>query len=209
MKHNPESVLEASLLSCSRGDNLLFENLNFSIKAGEIHQIQGVNGAGKTSLLRILCGLSQPESGSLSWKGQNIEQQREEYCGDLLFIGHQNGIKSELTPTTNLVSFTSIHGSVENPDIESILNSVGLYGHENTPCRFLSAGQKRRVAIARLYLSTAQLWILDEPITALDVEGIEKFQHRLEEHANQGGMVILTSHQDLQFGGVSARSITL
>ena len=209
MKHRSDSVLEAKQLSCIRGDNLLFEGLNFTVNAGEIHQVHGVNGAGKTSLLRLVSGLSEPESGTISWNKADIHEQRETYTEDLLYLWHLPGIKTELSPSQNLKAIAVTHGADPAVDINDVLATVGLYGYEDTPCRFLSAGQKRRVALARLYFSTAQLWLLDEPATALDVKGVATFQERLEHHAKQGGMVILTSHQPLEFGSVKSKGIQL
>ena len=209
MKYPESSILEARGLSCIRGDTLLFENLNFEVCAGEIHQIHGANGRGKTSLLRIICQLSLSESGILSWNGVDIQEQRDEFFTQLTYIGHHNGIKAQLTPLENLDSHTQITGCREGLDVVDVLSKVGLYGYEDIPTRHLSAGQKRRVAIARLYLSNAQLWVLDEPATALDTNGIAEFQKLLEFHVRHGGMVLITSHQPLKFGEIETGRIEL
>jgi heme exporter protein A len=203
------STLDIEELCCVRGDNQLFEGLSFSVGVGDICQVHGANGSGKTSLLRILSGLSLPESGEVRWNGEPIDELREVYRACLSYIGHHNGIKGELNALENLQTARSLHPSRMDIDPAGALDKVGLYGYEDIPCRYLSAGQKRRVAIARLLLSAAQLWILDEPATALDNDGVVAFQQLLETHAAAGGMVVITSHQPLQFGAIKTRMIAL
>ena len=190
-------------MSCSRGENLLFEQLCFEVNSGQVCQIEGTNGAGKTSLLRILCGLSMPEDGRILWNGNDIQQSRERFHGALCFIGHLNGLKAELTGVENLKAYSSLRG-VNQPDIPGALEHVGLWGYEDVPCRYLSAGQKRRVAIAGLLIVPAPLWILDEPITALDVAGIKMFEQLLAQHVAGGGLAVLTSHQELNVPDIVA-----
>jgi heme exporter protein A len=209
MRFSPTSTLAIEDLCCIRGDNQLFEGLSFVVNAGDICQVHGANGSGKTSLLRILSGLALPEIGDVLWNGERIEDLRETYRACLSYIGHHNGIKGELTPGENLQAVRSLYPSRANIDIDAVLEKVGLYGYEDIPCRYLSAGQKRRVAIARLLLSAAQLWILDEPVTALDADGVTAFQLLLQDHAQAGGMVVITSHQPLHFGTVETRMIGL
>ncbi|KAA3620771.1 MAG: cytochrome c biogenesis heme-transporting ATPase CcmA [Proteobacteria bacterium] len=209
MKYPRENLLESVELCCVRGDNMLFEDLNFAIDAGDICQVHGANGAGKTSLLRLLCGLSIPESGEVRWNGAAIDDQPDAFRSALAYIGHHNGIKGELNPKENLESTRALMPCRDDIEPVAALERVGLYGYEDIPCRYLSAGQKRRVAIARLLLSSAPLWILDEPVTALDVDGVRDFQLLLEAHANAGGMVVITSHQPLRFGSVDTRMIQL
>ncbi|MFC0225297.1 cytochrome c biogenesis heme-transporting ATPase CcmA [Serratia aquatilis] len=190
-------MLEAKNLSCIRDDRLLFDGLSFLVSPGDIIQVEGPNGAGKTSLLRIIAGLAQPDSGEVLWHGANTRSNREQYHLDLLFLGHQPGIKSMLTPFENLQFYQAVR---QPPDANALwlaLEQVGLVGYEDVPVAQLSAGQQRRVALARLWLSNNPLWILDEPLTAIDKQGVGELSALFEHHAQQGGMVLLTTHQDL------------
>lgn len=201
-------MLEIEGLSCTRNDRKLFEGLSFSIQTGELVQIEGPNGAGKTSLLRILAGLAIPEHGSISWQGKSTTRYRDDYNQDLLYIGHQPGIKSALTPFENL----SFYQKTANQPLDAIwqaLANVGLVGYEDVPVAQLSAGQQRRVALARLWLSQAKLWILDEPLTAIDKQGVASLIQLFERHAKQGGIVVLTTHQDMLTAENTIRKITL
>ncbi|UNK29592.1 cytochrome c biogenesis heme-transporting ATPase CcmA [Serratia plymuthica] len=190
-------MLEAKSLSCVRDERTLFSELSFTVKPGEIIQVEGPNGAGKTSLLRILAGLAQPESGEVCWRGQNTLRHRENYHQDLLFLGHQPGIKTMLTPFENLQFYQAVRAAPDRQAIWRALEQVGLVGYEDLPVAQLSAGQQRRVALARLWLSECPLWILDEPLTAIDKQGVAELISLFEQHAQQGGMVLLTTHQDL------------
>lgn len=190
-------MLEAKSLSCVRDERILFSELSFTVKPGEIIQVEGPNGAGKTSLLRILAGLAQPESGEVCWRGQNTLRHRENYYQDLLFLGHQPGIKTMLTPFENLQFYQAVRAAPDRQAIWWALEQVGLVGYEDLPVAQLSAGQQRRVALARLWLSECPLWILDEPLTAIDKQGVAELISLFEQHAQQGGMVLLTTHQDL------------
>ena len=187
-------MLDAINLTCVRDDRVLFSELSFSVRPGEMVQIAGKNGAGKTSLLRILAGLAQAEEGEVKWQGEGLSRARYQYHQDLLWLGHQPGIKTVLTAFENL-SFYHAEG------VQSLrwqaLTEVGLLGFEDVPVNQLSAGQQRRVALARLWLSTHKLWILDEPFTAIDATGVEKLTLILKRHTENGGMVILTTHQPL------------
>ena len=190
-------MLEAKNLSCVRDERPLFSALSFTVKPGDIIQVEGPNGAGKTSLLRILAGLARPESGEVCWHGQNTLRHRERYYQDLLFLGHQPGIKTMLTPFENLQFYQAVRGAPDRQAIWQALEQVGLVGYEDLPVAQLSAGQQRRVALARLWLSSSPLWILDEPLTAIDKQGVAELISLFEQHAQQGGMVLLTTHQDL------------
>ncbi|MBS2693449.1 cytochrome c biogenesis heme-transporting ATPase CcmA, partial [Salmonella enterica subsp. enterica serovar 1,4,[5],12:i:-] len=160
-------MLEAKSLSCVRDERILFSELSFSVQPGDIIQVEGPNGAGKTSLLRILAGLARPDDGEVCWRGRNTLRDRAGYQQDLLFIGHQPGIKAVLTPFENLQFYQAVRGAAEPQAIWRALEQVGLVGYEDLPVAQLSAGQQRRVALARLWLSAAPLWILDEPLTAI------------------------------------------
>lgn len=199
-------MLEVINLSCVRDERTLFSALSFGVAAGDIVQIEGPNGAGKTSLLRLLAGLSRPESGVIHWQGAAITQQRDRWHRDLLYIGHHAGVKAVLTPLENLAFF---HAECRQEQHFSALESVDLLGYEEVPVAQLSAGQQRRVALARLWLSQAPLWILDEPLTAIDKSGVEKLMMHFTQHADNGGMVILTTHQDLPQRQQRVRKIRL
>ncbi|KZX60265.1 heme ABC transporter ATP-binding protein CcmA [Halioglobus sp. HI00S01] len=177
-------MLAADNLSLERGGRQLFEGLSFAIQAGQLVQVAGANGAGKTSLLRILAGLSR--YGYLG---------RVERSAPLLYLGHQSGVKGMLTPRENLSWHVAGEGIYSDAAIERALEQVGLYGFEDVPSHALSAGQHRRVNLARLYLSQSPLWLLDEPFTAIDVDGVAALEALMVAHAREGGAVVLTSHQ--------------
>ncbi|UIM99868.1 cytochrome c biogenesis heme-transporting ATPase CcmA [Yersinia ruckeri] len=202
-------MLEAKNLSCVRDERSLFQKLSFSIEPGDIVQVEGPNGAGKTSLLRILAGLAQADSGEIHWRGVNTRRDRARYHQDLLFLGHQPGIKSVLTPFENLVFYQSVQNNADQAAIWQALENVGLVGYEDLPVAQLSAGQQRRVALARLWLSSSPLWILDEPLTAIDKQGVSELIALFERHANAGGMVLLTTHQELSGARQGIRKISL
>lgn len=192
-------LLQANNLSCVRENRTLFEHLSFAVAAGDLVQIEGPNGVGKTSLLRLLTGLSQPFAGEICWNGENIRSCRDEYHANLLYLGHQPGVKANLTPLENLGFYQKLHGTGSaGVDLWQVLARVGLAGFEDYPAGQLSAGQQRRVALARLWLSDKPaLWILDEPFTAIDKQGVKVLERLFLAHADRGGMVILTTHQDL------------
>ncbi|QOI55932.1 cytochrome c biogenesis heme-transporting ATPase CcmA [Rouxiella badensis] len=202
-------MFEALNLSCVRDERTLFSGLSFTIQPGEIVQIEGQNGAGKTSLLRILAGLSSPDEGEVHWQGQNIRRQRELFHQHLLFLGHYPGIKSVLTAYENLSFYQTESGNDAQDEIFHALEQVGLLGYEDVAVAQLSAGQQRRVALARLWISRAPLWILDEPLTAIDKQGVSTLIELFERHAQNGGMVLLTTHQDLPGVTRAVRKIRL
>jgi heme exporter protein A len=191
-------MLEVTNLECIRGDRSLFSGLEFSLDAGELLHLQGHNGSGKTTLLRTLCGLIAPSQGAVSWNGKSIRRQREEYSAEMLFLGHLNGIKADLTAVENLRILCRLDGlDVSDKGLWQALEKMGLYGHEDLPVRVLSQGQKRRVSLARLLLSKSPLWLLDEPFTALDKAAVDFLQIVIADHVKQGGLVMLTTHQDV------------
>ncbi|MCI5763622.1 cytochrome c biogenesis heme-transporting ATPase CcmA [Actinobacillus porcinus] len=192
------SQLDIEQLACQRGDKILFTDLNLTFKSGDFVQIEGHNGIGKTSLLRILAGLALPLSGKVRWNSCEIGADREGYYDNLLYLGHQSGVKPELTAWENLHFYQQVSSSKQGDDILwQALEMVGLLGREDLPASQLSAGQQKRIALARLWLSTAPLWILDEPFNAIDKSGVGVLTRHFEQHAEQGGIVILTSHQDV------------
>jgi len=194
-------LLKVNQLYCERDDRVLFSQLCFSLSAGEIVQIEGQNGSGKTTLLRILCGLMRNYEGEIFWRGEPVERVRDQFCRDLLYFGHQAGVKAVLTPEENLRWYAALQPGIAADEIETALAKVGLRGYEDVPCHSLSAGQNRRVSLARLYLSRAPLWILDEPFTAIDRQGVAAKEQLLLAHAERGGSVILTTHHELGIEG--------
>lgn len=176
---------------------MLFEGLDLQLCAGQMLQVSGPNGSGKTSLLRLLCGLMQPTSGEILLQGVALTRQREELARHLLWIGHAAGIKGLLTAEENLAWLCALHRPASPENISAALAAVGLRGFEDVPCHTLSAGQQRRVALARLHLDPPPLWILDEPFTALDKQGVAELELHLASHCEAGGLVVLTTHHSL------------
>ena len=191
-------MLTATGLSCIRGERRLFAGLDLAVGPGEWLHVQGENGAGKTSLLRILASLSAPADGEIRWQGELIEALAEDYRRAMLFLGHHGAVKEELTPLENLTLAAQLDGAqLDEATALQALVRFGLRGREDLAVRFLSAGQKRRVLLARLAVRKAALWILDEPFTALDVKAVEMLSGLIEAHLAAGGMAILTSHQSM------------
>lgn len=188
----PPILLQVAQLACERDERCLFSGLQFSVRAGEIWHIKGPNGSGKTSLLRQLAGLLPVDKGDISLPAEN----------SLLYIGHKLALKEQLTANENLAWLTALSTPSTEQQRYSALAKVGLRGFEETLISHLSAGQKRRVALARLHLHTALLWLLDEPLTAMDQEGIKDQQGWYSEHLEKGGAMVFTSHQDLTLDGV-------
>lgn len=190
-------LLELRQVSCERDERQLFTRLNLLAYPGDVIQIVGPNGSGKTTLLRALAGINKDYTGEVLWQGHPVSSVAWEYAHDLLYLGHLPGIKKALSPLENLRWYAAVSGAETRSTIYAALEQVGLYGYEETPCYQLSAGQLRRVALARLYLGRARLWILDEPFTAIDKRGAAELETLFARHAEQGGVILLTSHQDL------------
>jgi heme exporter protein A len=198
-------------LACTRGNRPLFSGLSLEVQPGQLLRVRGANGAGKTSLLRMLCGLLLPTSGQVLWCGQPLATQRDKLGQDLMYLGHAAAIKDELSPLENLADACALSG--RKPDVAAALAALracGLRGHERTPARRLSQGQRKRSALARLALSqNAPLWILDEPFNALDTAANAWLTGLIEVHLQNAGLVVLTSHQDMPIRAPSQVDLTL
>lgn len=193
-----ETLLEVKNLRCERDERVLFDRLDFSVCSGDVVQIEGPNGSGKTTLLRIISGLSSAYEGDIFWRNDLIKKVRADFYQNLHYLGHLPGVKAALTPRENLRWSCALELLDHDKQIESALEKVGLFGFEDLPCFTLSAGQQRRVALARLYLTNTPLWILDEPFTAIDKAGVAELESKLAQHAENGGAVLLTTHHQLQ-----------
>jgi heme exporter protein A len=194
------SLLAITDLYCERDDRVLFENLSLQLNQGQIVHLVGKNGSGKTSLLRILSGLYHSYEGSVKYLGQDISHVRNEYNKALLYIAHNVSVKGALTVRENLDWYSKIQPQLDSDMIQDAITSVGLNDFDDVLCHHLSAGQKRRVNLARLYMLPVSafensLWILDEPYTAIDVEGVASLENHLQGYVSEGGAVILTTHQ--------------
>jgi heme exporter protein A len=196
-------MLETIDLECTRGERLLFSGLALAVEAGHCLHVAGENGAGKTSLLRILCGLLSPTHGEVRWGGTDIRRLREDYWQTLAYVGHLNGVKDDLTALENVRFAAAMAGHDADEDaLRRALGAVGLAGFESSQARFLSQGQRRRIGLARLFLArAARLWILDEPFTALDVRGVAALSTLIGEQLERGGIVVLTTHQEVPLPG--------
>lgn len=193
-----EPLLQAINIQCERDDRVLFQELCFSIVPGTLTRVEGPNGSGKTTLLRILASLNDNFSGEVRWLGQPRTSVREHFLRNLLYLGHRPGIKPLLTPLENLQALMAGRQAVSESALRQALDGTGLAGYYDVPCRNLSAGQQRRVALARLLVSDEPLWILDEAFTALDVDGVNGLERLLLERVKQGGAVVVTTHHDLR-----------
>ena len=203
-------MLEVINLCCVRGTRRLFKDLNFSAAAGELVELRGPNGSGKTSLLRILCGLATPAAGEVRWSGRSIRKLGEEYFASVAYLGHQNGVKDELTAMENLRVTSAVAGTpVSRSEAQQVLQRVGLTQQQNLPARVLSAGQRRRLGMTRLLTANAKLWILDEVLTSLDDTAMNLSREFITEHLKKDGIAIVATHQDLNLTAPKIQQLRL
>ncbi len=209
MSIREQAILEVTELECTRDDRCLFHALSFSLAASEVLQIEGPNGSGKTSLLRILCGLRQSDAGTVLWQGERLSEVREDYYANMVYIGHLPCIKGDLTVAENIRALLDTRSQTAAADvIDDALIQVGLNGFDDVPGKALSSGQRRRILLAFILLAKARLWILDEPLTALDVQGVALMESMILAHREAGGSVIFTTHHGMALDG-NLRSVQL
>jgi len=203
-------MLRVSNLSCSLGNKPLFADVSFELKAGQALHLEGDNGVGKTSLLRIICGLSPADAGEVCWHDKTIQQNATAFRSSLFYLGHGLSLKEELTALENLMSDAAVSGrSLSEPQALVALARMGLRGREHLPLRVMSQGQKRRTALARLLASQAPLWVLDEPFVALDAKAVDGLRGLLAEHVAHGGMALFTSHQPVTLTSSQGSSVNV
>ena len=205
---NNTTSLEIHGLECFRDDRTLFSDLSFRLDPGLALVLEGRNGSGKTSLLRILCGIRLPDAGTITWNGTDIQKLGADYHQHIAWVGHRDGMKLDLTPRENLAMARAL-GRPNDITLDAALEKVDLFGFEDVPTRNLSAGQQRRLALARLLVTDTTLWILDEPFTSLDVHGIKVIEELLESHTAAGGMLAVTSHHAVNLPNTPVQRINL
>lgn len=207
--HSTQPQLEARAVHLWRGEKHLLRGVSFPLYGGELLQVVGPNGVGKTSLLRSVAGLLPVEAGEIFWRGQQLPEGRDDFHRELAYLAHVNGLKTDLTALENLRYGVSIRRAVTTDELRETLQLLRIEACADLPVRALSAGQKRRVALARVMLTRASLWILDEPITNLDKAGIALFEARIAEHMRGGGMILTAAHQLLLQGHPGVRTLEL
>jgi len=203
------AVLEARAINAWRGDRHILRDVSFVLRAGEFLKVTGPNGVGKTTLLRVICGLLPAESGELDWCGQPVRDSRDEFHSQLAYLGHPNSLKADLTARENLKFLAGLRQELTARDVDAALERVGILSRGDLPARSLSAGQKRRLALARLLLAEASLWVLDEPVTNLDSAGVFLVEELVQEHVSHGGLALAAAHQRLLDDSPSLRRLEL
>ncbi|NKB36081.1 MAG: cytochrome c biogenesis heme-transporting ATPase CcmA [Gammaproteobacteria bacterium] len=204
----PSSLVGQSL-RCVRNDRVLFENLDIRLNAGEILQIDGANGSGKTSLIRILSSLAQPDEGQVCWKGKDIHAFRTDYLEDLLYVGHSNAIKVDLSLLENMFFARALSVKANEQIFEDVLHRLGLLEHADLPASNLSSGQKRKLALSRLLVCDAKLWILDEPLNSLDESSKAVVTDIIRAHIKAGGSLVLTTHEEITWDDIRINRVSL
>lgn len=202
------ALLEISNLACIRDDRVLFEHINLSLEAGQMLLVEGPNGSGKTSLLRIITGLKLADEGEVLWQGKSIQKLTADYYEQVNYVGHHDGVKRELTCLENL-RLVQAMGKPSGIDLDTVLDRVNLYRYGDTEVRNLSAGQKRRLALGRLLVTDSGLWILDEPFTSLDVASMGLFKSLFEQHLQDRGLIVMTSHHVIEMPEAQVQHLEL
>ena len=202
-------TFQVTNLSCERQQKILFADISFQLNNGNIMLVEGPNGSGKSSLLKLLSGLVTPDSGDIIWRDQSITHAHSEFFQQLHYIGHVNGIKLGLTVLENLQLMQTLFSDVASVEFDAVLSLLKLQSEKNTLAKYLSAGQKRRLALAKLFLFSRTLWIFDEPFTALDSDTQQLLTHKIEEHVLRGGIAIVSSHHAINFTTVQAQTLSL
>ncbi len=203
-----QALLEATDVAVFRGDHCLFSQLDLSLGSGQVLQVSGDNGSGKTTLLRGLCLFVPLEEGAVRWRGVTLPAKRDRYYSELTYLGHHEGLKGDLSVVENLRASASLSGS-DAATLPAAVERVGLVNQADLPCRSLSAGQRRRVSLARLLISNTPLWILDEPLTSLDLHGKKLVEGLITEHVGNGGLVVYTTHQPLSLSGCDVQILQM
>ena len=203
------ATIEVKQLECIRRDNVLFQGVCFNVDDGELLQIDGINGSGKSTMLRIIAGLTEPTEGQVFWNGEAIERCRYRYQQEMTYLGHTNGVKEALTVCENLEVIDALAGNDEKTDFDVVLAQIGLPGMDDALLGKMSAGQKRRVGLTRLIMNRSSIWLLDEPFTSLDTDGKRIVEQLIVEHCRQGGIVIFATHQAMDIEGHEVRHVHL
>jgi heme exporter protein A len=203
-----QEALRVDNLFCERGERILFQDLALVICQGEVIQVKGPNGSGKTTLLRIVCGLHDGYQGSITWCGETTREHPEDFLSSLTYLGHHVGVNKVLTPLENLRWSCGLRQETDDKDIYSALEDMGLKGFEESQCFTLSAGQQQRVSLSRLLLNQSNLWVLDEPFTTLDADGVKLLEGLLCKHIDRGGAALVTTHHNLGVPGLKVLELT-